>query len=225
MGKVKDLTGQRFGRLTAVEVAGRDKWGNVKWRCACECGSETVAVSASLTNGNTASCGCLQREAAAAINRTHGMWRSRIYKVWETMKQRCGNPLNKKYGDYGARGITYDPSWEAFENFLKDMGESYKEQLSLDRVDNNKGYSKENCRWATRSVQQRNQRKRADSKNLFKGIYETSPGRFAAKICVNRSQAYLGVFPTALAAATAYDDRCEELGCGRPNGTVKTTGE
>ena len=81
-----------------------------------------------------------------------------IYGSWYAMKQRCGNPNNKQYKDYGGRGITYDPKWEQFENFKLDMIEGYEKGLTIDRIDNNNGYSKANCRWSTRKRQNWNKR-------------------------------------------------------------------
>jgi hypothetical protein len=221
MVKIKDLAGQSFGRLTAIEVAGSNKRGSACWRCVCTCGSEVVVRGADLTDGNTKSCGCLMREIAAASNTTHGMRRSRLYRIWQQMKQRCKNPSHKRFSGYGGRGIKYDPSWEGFENFLADMGGGYEEHLSLDRIDNNRGYSKENCRWTTASVQNTNKRKRPGCKSEYIGVSVLENGTFRASRSFNGKKQHLGVYKTATEAAIAYDDKCEEFSCGRPNGTTK----
>lgn len=144
-----DLTNQKFGRLIVLEKAHNDKWGNLQWLCRCECGSEKIILGSSLRSGDTKSCGCLKRK--------HGQTKTKTYKIWHYMIQRCTNPKNKSYKDYGGRGITVCKRWRNFVNFLKDMGIP-KSGLTLDRTDNNKGYCKSNCRWATRKQQNRNSR-------------------------------------------------------------------
>lgn len=221
MGKVKDLTGQRFSRLLVLERRENTKANKARWACLCDCGTEVVAIGAELLSGHTKSCGCLQKS-----NRIkHGLHDTRQYQIWADMKARCDNQSNKFFNYYGGRGIGYDAAWESFEVFWGDMGSGYSDELTLDRIDNSNGYSKENCRWATRSTQQRNQRKRSKSKNYFKGVRKTPSGRYAARARNAESNAHLGVFETEVEAAAAYDDKCEELGCGRPNGTTRTTGE
>lgn len=131
----------------------------------CECGEE-ISVDLHLVTGirgNTRSCGCLRKERALKANTTHGRSKRdhenyRTYSSWQHMKDRCLNPRNKYYKNYGGRGITIDPSWLKFENFLRDMGDSTKGQ-SIDRVDNEKGYSKENCKWSTFTEQMNNTRR------------------------------------------------------------------
>lgn len=225
MAKVKDLTGQRFGRIVVTEFAGTDKHRMSRWHCVCECGEMVTALGGNLSRGRTKSCGCLKKEVTSTANKTHGLTGQRPYRIWEGMKRRCTSKSSVNYGRYGGRGISYTPEWESFENFWSDMQTGYSDDLTLDRVDNNKGYSKENCRWATLSQQQRNRRKRKSSKTPFIGVELLTSGRFRASFRFRGKHTGLGTFSVAIDAATAYDNKCEELGCGRPNGTMKTIGE
>ncbi len=153
MSRLIDLVGEKFERLVVVEIVGKNKWGQYKWRCLCDCGEEVVVFGGKLRSGDTKSCGCWNIDRITK----HGRSRTRVYRTWQNMIQRCLNPLNKSYADYGGRGITICERWMKFENFLEDMGEQPK-GLQIDRTDNNKGYCKSNCRWVTRKEQMRNRR-------------------------------------------------------------------
>ena len=163
MPPLRDLTGQRFGRLVVLARDG-SRAGAVYWLCRCDCGNKKTAASNNLKGGYTRSCGCLRREVVAALGRkqtTHGHLRrgkaTALYLRWRNILDRCMNPRNKQYADYGGRGITVCKKWRKFQNFLTDMGEP-PPGYQIDRIDNNKGYCKSNCRWVSRKSNLRNKR-------------------------------------------------------------------
>lgn len=168
--KARDLTNQVFGRLTVIEFAGRrrTKGGESKrtWLCLCECGKRTIVDAGALIKGNTLSCGCLFAEQKIK----HGMYKERAYGTWGDMKTRCDQPNHKSYKHYGGRGISYDKKWETFEGFWSDMEEGYADNLTLERVDVNGNYCKENCIWVTKKTQARNRRKTSKNKTGVTGV-------------------------------------------------------
>lgn len=150
-GHVKDLKGEKFGRLLVLSYAGiSEKRPLSLWKCICDCGNETTLPGVRLSSGHTKSCGCLK-------SKTHGLSGTKIYEVWRAMKARCLNKNNKFYSSYGGRGISVCNEWLSFDNFYSDMGDKPKGK-SLDRIDNDGDYTPENCRWATCRQQQWNTR-------------------------------------------------------------------
>lgn len=169
MSAIVDRTGQQYGRLTVVGHAGTASNGDALWRCRCDCGGETQVSASNLRTGHTRSCGCLMRETAAAMgsehggaHETHGHTRggrnSPEYQAYVNAKGRCSNPRTCGFENWGGRGIEF--RYPSFEEFLADVGPKPSPELSLDRIDNDGHYKPGNCRWASRSVQNSNQRPR-----------------------------------------------------------------
>ena len=173
MGKPLDITGQQYGRLTVIGYAGSDKQHNAQWRCRCECGEIVIVRAFELKRGHTASCGCFSRERTRTRLTSHGGKGTRLYRIWEQMKARCNNQTTKQYKDYGGRGITVCAEWannfEAFRDWA--LANGYRDDLTLDRKENDGPYSPDNCRWATRKDQQNN--KRNNHMITFKGETRT----------------------------------------------------
>lgn len=166
MGAFKDISGQKFNRLTVIKRAGIAKDGHVLWRCRCDCGSECVVFRGNLLKGNTQSCGCLNSELSAGRNRVHRGFGTRLYNIWGGMKQRCKNQNSDKYEWYGGRGIKVCNDWQKFIPFRDwALANGYTDALTIDRIDNDGNYEPENCQWITQSE---NSRKARLSKNGYK---------------------------------------------------------
>jgi hypothetical protein len=160
MSRPIDITGEKFGKLTAIKPVGNNKTGQRIWLCQCECGNEKEVLMGSLRSGNTSSCGCIAREVLIERNLVHGMSKdNRLYNIWCRMRQRCNTSTCNDYKDYGGRGIRVCNEWNSFSAF-NDWARSngYKKNLSIDRIDSNGNYEPSNCRWATNKTQARNKR-------------------------------------------------------------------
>lgn len=156
MPAVRDLSKERFGRLQPISRA-FVRAGNTYWVCLCECGSKVVVSLPHLTTGHTQSCGCRRAERNYRHGNSGHRWKTGAYRSWDGMVQRCTNPNNSGYKNYGGRGIRVCGEWLDFRNFLRDMGDRPK-GMSLDRINVDGNYEPNNCRWATQSEQNHNRR-------------------------------------------------------------------
>ena len=165
MGKrIREVIGQRFGRLVVTAPAIISPNGKTRWRCRCDCGKEKVVSQQALRQGKTTSCGCYQRERCGDTHRTHGDSGTPMHRLWTTIKRRCLNPNTADWKNYGARGIRvcrrWATSYEAFRNDVLASIGPRPGRLTLDRVDNDGNYRPGNIRWATRREQEHNKRKK-----------------------------------------------------------------
>lgn len=156
-----DLTGQKFGRWTVIEKSEK-KHGKISYLCKCDCGEVRVVTADTLLNGRSMSCGCLQKDIVSQNETTHGMTHERIYAIYYNMRNRCCNPNDDRYKDYGGRGISICPEWldkDGFINFCNwSMKNGYTDELSIDRINVDGNYEPSNCRWATNEEQANNKR-------------------------------------------------------------------
>jgi hypothetical protein len=168
----------------------------------CHCGNEFKAMKSNVINGGTKGCGCLK------YKRTHGLYKHPLHMIWEAMIQRTRNKNNKHFVDYGGRGIKVCEEWKDFKNFYDDMIDGYEKGLSIDRIDNDKGYEKSNCRWATMKVQQRNKRIiMSTNTSGYRGVsFHQRNSKWMARIVIDGKNIYLGSFTTAIEAAKAYNN-------------------
>lgn len=200
LSKVLPKSGDIFGELLLLgEEKVRDKGGNILWKCKCNCGEEKSIRISRILKGGAKSCGCLTRLSVT----THGKSGHRLYSVWKAMVDRCHNKNSTRYKNYGARGIYVCSTWkQSIDCFLEDMWDSYKEGLELDRIDNDAGYFKENCRWVTHAQNLRNKGKASlKGRGKYKGVMCVSKGKYRVRLKGKE----IGKFTDEKEAAIAYN--------------------
>lgn len=206
-----DLTGQKFNRLTVIGRS--DKKG--KWCCRCDCGCpKDVTVSTSdLKNGRTKSCGCFKKERARETNTTHGLRYHPLYNFWKNMKNRCYNIKHKSCSHYSEKGIYVCDRWlNSVKYFVEDMYPTYKEGLELDRINNDEGYSPENCRWVTPQQNLMNTSSRKGSSSRYKGVFKMKgKERWRVSITKDYEHFHIGYFDNEIDAAKAYNEAAKDL--------------
>jgi hypothetical protein len=209
-----DLTGTKVGRITVLSLHGAVTMSGARrrtWLCRCDCGTEWPVLGMALLSRNTTSCGCAKIEALT----THGQTHAPEYRVWWGMLGRCAKPNNSRFRDYGGRGIKVCDRWKTFENFRADIGPRPDARFSIDRIDNDGNYEPDNCKWSTRSEQQRNKRLQRNNTSGVTGVYAgKKPGTWVARIRNGRKNIYLGVFDSIAAAALARNTKLINGGQG-----------
>lgn len=216
-----DMTGKVYGRLTVIRSSEPVPRRPVHWVCKCECGTEKIINGNNLRRGSTNSCGCLQKDLIIGRQIKHGFAGTGTYKSWHSMIQRCSKVSKDGYKRYGGAGITVCERWarsDGFKNFLKDMGDR-PENATLDRINPSGGYGPENCRWATRSAQSHNKRKKACSSSKFIGVYKVKDSeRWCGQLKHKEMTVWNKLFDSEIKAAEAYDAASFALYGDRPNG-------
>lgn len=186
--------GKRFGLLT---VTGEEKqfitkggYAYLRQMCKCDCGNDVITRKSNLTSGKVISCGCVQRGPGGVLHKRHNMYGTPIYQTWFAMKSRCSNDKDAYiYTVYKDRGITVCEKWLSFSGFFEDMGDSHVDGYSIDRIDNDKGYFKENCRWADATTQAFNQRKSPKNTSGKTGVHwDKKSNKWRVKFTIPRTK-------------------------------------
>lgn len=189
---------KRFGRLIVMKFSHKDQWGGKYWCCECDCGNLKTIYQSDLICGKTKSCGCYSKEITSKINKKHGLKKHPLYSIWCDMKKRCYNKNQKSYKNYGMRGIKVCNKWlynfEEFFWWAISAGWGCP-GLQIDRINNNKNYSPENCRWVTRSINSKNR----NPYGLIKEKYiwfNKKTQKYIVQVCLSGKQKYIGGFKT-----------------------------
>lgn len=186
---IKDLTGERYGRLTVLRFLDTAPNGHSRWLCKCDCGQETIVTRSNLLGGKQVSCGCKRREQAGAMNHTHGGSNSRLYSIWTNMITRTTNPKGSAYLRYGGRGIKMCPEWRnSFETFREwALANGYTDDLTVDRINNDGDYEPSNCRWVPWSAQFNH---RSSTKRITFNGETLSISQWAEKLNLSKTMLY-----------------------------------
>jgi hypothetical protein len=192
----------KYGMLTITREFHRN--GRKHVEALCDCGETTVVRLSNLVHGGVKSCGCLLRNQL----RTHGESGTRLHQIWKGMWQRCTNPNQASFKNYGGRGITVCSEWKDFAVFRDwAVSHGYMDSLSLDRQDNNQGYNPDNCRFATRSQQSLNQRRKSNNSSGFIGVdFHKQENKWRARVQVDKRSITVGSYDTAEEAGQARDE-------------------
>jgi len=201
MRKAANLSGKRFGRLTAVEKAAENNSGNLTWLCICDCGKRVVVTTSNLNSNGTRSCGCLKRGDRAKVE---GPFVDHLHTAWRNMLERCYNPRHKSFKHYGGKGVTVCAAWRDFSNFYLWASTRYAEGLEIDREDGSGSYTEENCRFVTKSLNNTNQCKRKSNLD-YTGVTAHGKG-FRAGLAYEKTKYHLGTFPTIREAVIARNE-------------------
>ena len=207
--KLRPILVKELGVFYLNENSKRKRRYNL-YKCGF-CGNEFKAEVHHINSGATISCGCYKSSKLSNRNKTHGLRSTRLYSIWGKIKDRILNSKCEQYKDYGGRGISICDEWKddfmSFYDWAITNGYEENKGLSIDRIDNDGNYEPSNCRWATQTIQNRNQRIRRDNTSGYKGVsYRKRDERYRASITVNRKRIYLGYFKTAIEAGVAYNN-------------------
>lgn len=207
----KSHVGERYGRLVVTGDAPDGKRNSRRFICQCDCGNQTEVSFSNLSSKQIVSCGCFQKDTAGQHTIKHRKSNSPEYAVWRNMISRCTKPSNIRWGDYGGRGIKVCDEWLVFENFWKDMGDRPTPKHQLDRINNDLGYFRDNCRWATVSENMRNRRGYKTNKTGVQGVCVTAKGKFLAQVHHEGKRILNKTFETMEEAAEAVAKIREEI--------------
>lgn len=200
------MVGKKYSRLTALKNSGVNKNGRILWECLCDCGNTTIVDGISIRNGAIKSCGCLVSDKIKERNTTHGLSKTPEYKIWKDIRKRVNNINHKNYNLYGGRGIKISPNWDDFTVFLADMGKRPSLKHSIDRINNDGDYCKENCRWATQLEQCHNKNNYSRNKTGQAGVSLYRGKKYLVRITANYKENHIGYFDTLEEAIKAREE-------------------